>query len=128
MFSKRAIERFEAPVYEDLARRFHKASARSAAPRHNRGHLLPAFAAGPNVEGILVEIHPEPPKSSLAPKGLEPKLEPLPPQNTMNRREQCGFCDSETLMQARRFLAAKLAVIRVLMVSPPGNSAGRGLR
>jgi hypothetical protein len=31
------------------------------------------------LKGILAKIHPEPPKASLAPKGLEPKREPLPP-------------------------------------------------
>jgi hypothetical protein len=31
------------------------------------------------LKGILAKIRPEPPKASLAPKGLEPKREPLPP-------------------------------------------------
>jgi hypothetical protein len=31
-------------------------------------------------KGILAKIRPEPPNASLAPKGLEPKPEPLPPQ------------------------------------------------
>jgi hypothetical protein len=31
------------------------------------------------LKGILAKIRPEPPKASLAPKGLEPKRESLPP-------------------------------------------------
>jgi hypothetical protein len=31
------------------------------------------------LKGILAKIRPEPPKASLAPKGLEPKREPLLP-------------------------------------------------
>jgi hypothetical protein len=31
------------------------------------------------LKGILGRIRPEPPKASLAPKGLEPKRQPLPP-------------------------------------------------
>jgi hypothetical protein len=31
------------------------------------------------LRSILGKIRPEPPKASLAPKGLEPKREPLPP-------------------------------------------------
>jgi hypothetical protein len=31
-------------------------------------------------KGILAKLRPEPPKASLAPKGLESKPEPLPPQ------------------------------------------------
>jgi hypothetical protein len=31
------------------------------------------------LKGILAKIRPEPPKASLALKGLEPKREPLPP-------------------------------------------------
>jgi hypothetical protein len=30
-------------------------------------------------KGILAKIRPEPLKASLAPKGMEPKDEPLPP-------------------------------------------------
>ena len=32
------------------------------------------------LKSILAKVRPEPPKASLAPKGLEPKSEPLPPQ------------------------------------------------
>jgi hypothetical protein len=31
------------------------------------------------LRGILAKIRPEPPKASLAPKGLEPKRESMPP-------------------------------------------------
>ena len=31
------------------------------------------------LKGILAKIRQEPPKASLAPKGLEPEREPLPP-------------------------------------------------
>jgi hypothetical protein len=52
-------------------------------------------------KGILAKIRPEPPIASLAPKGLEPKPEPLPPLKVTSRRERGEIGDVRCSGQQR---------------------------
>ena len=50
------------------------------------------------LRGILAKIRPEPPKASLAPKGWEPKPEPLPPQKPYEQGDGGGQLSCPPMM------------------------------